>query len=91
MRVDVGDERRVWDAAQLGGEGRSQREDVRDDDVRSQLAHERQRVARGVHDSLVEVQRLGAVGERLVLGGGREAQIALGFDRRAASAPRSAR
>ena len=41
--VDVGDERGAGRAVDLGGEGGGEREDVGDDDVGAQLAHERQR------------------------------------------------
>ncbi len=79
VRIYVRDEGRVWDTLALGCERGSEREDVGDGDVGTQLAHERQRVARGVHDGLVEGERLGARGKHLVLGCGREGD-ALGFD-----------
>ena len=89
MRVDVGDQRRARHALELGRERRREREDVGDGDVRAQLAHERERVERGVHDGLVEVERLGPRGKDLVLGRGRE-RHALGLDRARASASTSA-
>ena len=72
VRIDVGDERGAAHALELGGERGCEREDVGDHGVRSQLAHERLRVARGLNDGLVEVERLGPGWEHLVLGGGRE-------------------
>ena len=54
----MGDERGAWDPDELGGKRWSQREDVVDDHVRLQLAHQRERVASGVYDRLVEIQRL---------------------------------
>ncbi|HVA19760.1 MAG TPA: hypothetical protein VMU55_06285 [Solirubrobacteraceae bacterium] len=75
------DERRARNRAQLGREGRTEREDVMHDDVGAHLLDERERVARGVDDRLVEVEGPGpAIGiggwdrERAVLGRGRERQ-----------------
>ena len=72
VRVHVRDQRRPRPAVELGRERRREREDVGDDDLGGELAHERQRVVGGVDDGLVEVERLGALREDLVLGRGRE-------------------
>ena len=79
MWVDVGDERRARPLLELGSEGGREREDVGDDDIRLQLAHERQGVPCGLNDRLVEVEWLRAGGEHAVLGRGGEAK-ALGLD-----------
>ena len=52
-----------------------------------QLPHERPRVERGVHDGLIEVQRLGSGRKHLVLGRGRR-RHALGLDVLAPARPR---
>ncbi len=69
--VHVGDERRDGYFLELGGERGGEREDVGDHDLRLELTHERERVAGGVHDRLVEVERLRPVREDVVLGGAR--------------------
>ncbi len=79
VRVDVGDERGSRTAVELGGERGGEREDVCDDDVGAQLAHERERVDGRVHDRLVEVKRLGPAGKDLVLRRGSEVEP-LGLD-----------
>ncbi len=72
----------------LGGERGGEREDVGDHHLRFELAHERERVAGGVHDGLVEVQRRpAAIREDVVLGGGGEAHT-LRLHVARASAPR---
>ncbi|HXB64158.1 MAG TPA: hypothetical protein VNV42_04695 [Solirubrobacteraceae bacterium] len=84
--VDVGNQRGERNPAQLGGERGREREDVGDHHLGRELLHQRQRVARGVHDRLVEVQRLEAVGGHAVLGCGGESH-ALGLDGSAPALP----
>ena len=57
--IHVGDERGERQLLELGGERGGEREDVGDDGVRLELAQQRLGIARGVHDRLVEIERLG--------------------------------
>ncbi len=77
--VDVGDERGAGDLLELRRQRGGECEDVGDDDVRPQLANERERVGGGLDDGLVEVEGLGTGGEDLVLGRRGEGE-ALGLD-----------
>ena len=86
VRIDVRDQGRVGHPLDLRGERRCEREDVRDDDLRLQVSHERERVSRCVHDGLVEVERLWTGRKDLVLRRGGEAN-ALRLDGLAPASP----
>ena len=72
-RVEVGDDRADGHALELARQRRREREDVRDDDVGRDRAHERDRLAGRALDRLVGRQRPFARGEDVVLGRRREA------------------
>jgi hypothetical protein len=66
--VYVGNQRGAWDACDLAGERGTQSENVVHDDMWLQFPHERERVAGGIDDGLVEVEWLFADWEDAVLG-----------------------
>ena len=87
VRVHVGHEGRARNLLLLRRQRRGEREDVCHNHVGRRLAHQRQRLARGVHHRLVEVKRLGSGGKHLILGGGGKRQ-ALALYVRAPARPR---